>query len=99
MDLISDLTGKNNIEIGDIEILRNFSFFEADSNYSDLLVNSINGKLFKKRKINIEVAQPKSKERRERSRDNRPFRERNKFKSDFKSKDKFSRSSSFRRKR
>lgn len=99
MDLISDLTGKNNIEIGDIEILRNFSFFEADSNYSDLLVNSINGKLFKKRKINIEVAQPKSKERRERSRDNKPFRERNKFKSDFKSKDKFSRSGSFRRKR
>src|SRR5690554_1665059 len=41
--LINDMTNTKNISIGEIEILRNFSFFEADSEYEDLILKSFEG--------------------------------------------------------
>ena len=44
MRLINEYTGANNIEIGDIEILKNFSFFETDKNYVDSILDAFKGK-------------------------------------------------------
>ena len=41
--LINDVTNTKDISIGEIEILRNFSFFEADSEYEDLILKSFEG--------------------------------------------------------
>ncbi len=66
--MINDYTGVKNIEIGDIEILKNFSFFETDSSYDDLMIKSFQNKFLKSREIAIEVAQQKGKGRSKESR-------------------------------
>ncbi len=55
--MINDFTGNHSIEIGQIEILKTFSFFEADSNYQNEIMNGFKGQRLKKREINIEVAE------------------------------------------
>ena len=55
--MINDFTGMRDIEIGQIEILKNFSFFEADSNYQDNILNGFKGQKLKKREINVEIAE------------------------------------------
>ncbi|MFH1196716.1 MAG: DEAD/DEAH box helicase [bacterium] len=59
MNLIDEYTGFPDIEIGQIEILTNFSFFEADTHFKDVLMEAFNGQSFKKRKIALEVAESK----------------------------------------
>jgi len=59
MGLINDVTGVRNINIGEIEILKNFSFFEIDENYSEELLKAFKDKEFKKRKIVLEIAASK----------------------------------------
>lgn len=56
MKLISKETGIKNIELGKIEILKNFSFFETDSNFAEEIIKNLQGKTFGKREINIEIA-------------------------------------------
>ncbi|MFZ1518012.1 MAG: DEAD/DEAH box helicase [Ignavibacteriaceae bacterium] len=55
--MINDFTGMRDIEIGQIEILKNFSFFEADSNFQDKIMTGFKGQKLKKRDINIEIAE------------------------------------------
>ncbi len=57
--MINDYTGKRNIDIGAIEIQRNFSFFETDSEYADLILKSFQNKNLKGRDIAVEVAASK----------------------------------------
>jgi ATP-dependent RNA helicase DeaD len=57
--MINDFTGKKDIEIGQIEILKNFSFFEADSNYQSEIIDGFKGQYLRKREINIEIAEKK----------------------------------------
>lgn len=59
MGIINDYTGIRNIEIGEIEILKSFSFFEADSSFTDKILKAFANKEYKKRKINLEVAESK----------------------------------------
>lgn len=59
ISLINDFTRTDDIEIGDIEIMNNFSFFEIDKNYTEELLNAFSGKEYKKRKIILEVAESK----------------------------------------
>ena len=64
--LINEVTKKRDIEIGKIEILRNFSFFEADSAYEKLILDS-----FSKEEVDVQISQPernesKGKEKKER---------------------------------
>lgn len=63
ISLINEFTLSRDIKIGEIEILRNFSFFEADSDSVDLIAESFKNKEFKKRKINLEIAEKKGRER------------------------------------
>ncbi len=59
--LINEKLGKNNIEIGKIELLNNFSFFEIDKNYTDETLETFKNFKHKGRKIFVEIAEkPKS---------------------------------------
>ena len=57
--VINDVTGIRDIEIGEIEILKNFSFFEIDEKFTGTLLKSFKDKEFKKRKIVLEIASKK----------------------------------------
>ena len=57
MGLINEFTGIEDIEIGEIELLKNFSFFEADSEFTDTILKAFEGKEYKKRKITLEISQ------------------------------------------
>jgi ATP-dependent RNA helicase DeaD len=75
--MINDYTNIRNIEIGEIEILKNFSFFEADKLFTDDILLGFKGKSFKKRKINLEVAEGKKRSARS---DSRRYEKRDSFK-------------------
>jgi ATP-dependent RNA helicase DeaD len=64
--LINQRTKKRDIEIGKIEIMRNFSFFEVDSAFTDRLISQFENAEYDGKKIMVEVAQdkPASSERR-----------------------------------
>ena len=66
--LINDVTGVRDINIGEIEILKSFSFFELDENYSGALLKAFKNKEFKKRKIVLEIAASKGAEGKRRDR-------------------------------
>lgn len=53
--LINDMTNTKDISIGEIEILRNFSFFEADSEFEDLILKS-----FEKSEYLVQISKPVS---------------------------------------
>ncbi|MFH2130725.1 MAG: DEAD/DEAH box helicase [bacterium] len=55
--LINETTKKRDIEIGKIEIMKSFSFFEVDSSFSDRLVSSFDNIEHDGRKLVIEAAQ------------------------------------------
>ncbi len=57
--MINDFTGIKDIEVGQIEILKNFSFFEADSHYQSKIIDGFKGQHLRKREINIEIAEKK----------------------------------------
>jgi len=54
--LINDITGERRIAIGKIDILKSFSFFEADTRYKNIILNSIEDAYLDDRKIIIEVS-------------------------------------------
>ncbi|RKY92212.1 MAG: ATP-dependent helicase [Ignavibacteriae bacterium] len=66
--LINDVTGVRDINIGEVEILKSFSFFELDENYSGDLLKAFKNKEFKKRKIVLEIAASKGPESKRRDR-------------------------------
>jgi ATP-dependent RNA helicase DeaD len=62
--LINEKLRERNVEIGKIEILNNFSFFEIDKNYTDQTIDSFKNFKHKGRKIFVEIAEkPKSRGR------------------------------------
>jgi len=61
IDLINQNTPGKSIEIGNIEVLKGFSFFEIDSNYEKDIVRAFKKARFKGQKVNIEIANKKKK--------------------------------------
>ena len=57
--MINDYTNIRNIEIGEIEILNNFSFFETDSIYAEVVLQSFLNKKFRNRQVAVEIASKK----------------------------------------
>ncbi len=55
--MINDFTGMRDIEIGEIEILKTFSFFEADTAFQNEIIEGFKGQKLKKRDINLEIAE------------------------------------------
>ncbi|HKI77934.1 MAG TPA: DEAD/DEAH box helicase [Ignavibacteriaceae bacterium] len=76
--MVNDFTGIRNIEIGEIEILKTFSFFEAQSEFTNEILEGFKGRKLKNRQIGVEVAGEKREKKRnsrnERSNGNRNFR-------------------------
>lgn len=60
--IIKEVTRSRNIPIGKIDILKNFSFFEARQDQIDLFLRSFKKAYYKGRKLNVELAKkPKGK--------------------------------------
>lgn len=59
IDLINQNTPGKSVEIGNIEVLKGFSFFEIDSNYEKDLIKGFKNATFKGQKVNIEIANKK----------------------------------------
>ncbi len=59
MGLINDYTGFSDIQIGDIELQRNFSFFEADAEFTDIIMKGFEDKEYRGRKISVEISESK----------------------------------------
>ncbi|KAB2907539.1 MAG: DEAD/DEAH box helicase [Ignavibacteriales bacterium] len=57
MGLINDFTGFADIQIGEIDIQRNFSFFQADSEYSDTIISAFENKDYRGREISVELSE------------------------------------------
>jgi len=63
--LICDEASLTSSNIGRIEILPSFSFFEADNSHTDKILNMVNGSNYEGTKVNIEVTKKKAEPRRE----------------------------------
>lgn len=74
MGLVNEATRERNIPIGKIDIMKSFSFFEIDKQYTDKVLDGLNNSVFEKIKVNSEVAKERpsggSDDRRD-SRDNK----------------------------
>ena len=68
--LINKYTKENNIEIGRIEIMKNFSFFEVDKAYEKKIINSFEDATFNNIPLVAEVANPKQSNQGNRRSDN-----------------------------
>ena len=66
--LIKDHTRIPEIPIGEIEILKTFSFFEVEAGYENDILNGFKGSKLKNREINVEVAEKRANPRSEKSR-------------------------------
>lgn len=53
--MINDVTDRSDIKIGEIEILRNFSFFEADSTFEKVILDA-----FENEDVTVEVSNPET---------------------------------------
>ncbi|HET54603.1 MAG TPA: DEAD/DEAH box helicase [Ignavibacteria bacterium] len=60
--MIKDYSGIKSIDIGEIEIMKNFSFFEADGNYEKELLSGFNRQTLNGRELKIEVAESRKSE-------------------------------------
>lgn len=67
IDMINEFTGTTDIEIGEIEILKTFSFFEVDSEFADKILFAFRNKYSGKRKISVEVSEGRNKNRSKKS--------------------------------
>jgi ATP-dependent RNA helicase DeaD len=56
--ILNDLTETKKIPLGKIDIKKTFSFFEADSQYTDLIMRSCDDAYYGDRQVSIEVATP-----------------------------------------
>jgi ATP-dependent RNA helicase DeaD len=60
--MINNYTNIRGIDVGAIDILKNFSFFEADKTYTKEILKGFKERVFNKRKISVEVADSRKKE-------------------------------------
>ncbi len=61
LKFISENSGLDVGDIGDIDILTKFSFIEVPERFVDVLLKKVNGKRHNGRRVNIEIAQGKTK--------------------------------------
>ncbi|HSD62420.1 MAG TPA: DEAD/DEAH box helicase [Ignavibacteriaceae bacterium] len=72
--LINEFTGVNNIEIEEMEILKNFSFFETDKKYTGRILENLTGNKFNNRVIGVEIATKKENGKKSAARDRKDNR-------------------------
>ena len=57
--IINDSRSLKNIDIGQIDVMKNFTFFEVPADREREVMSAINGKQFKGTELTIEIAKPK----------------------------------------
>ena len=57
--IINENTNNPNIEIGKIDIMKGFSFFEVDKDYENIILRSFKSSKFKSQKITVEISDSK----------------------------------------
>ena len=71
--MINDMTGTKDIQIGKIEILSTFSFFEVDAKSTDKILKNINKAEVKGVKTYVEIAEPPGSNKKSKAPNRRPF--------------------------
>lgn len=61
--VVCDETGIKSDQIGRIDIMSSYSFFDADNNYVDSILSQVNGAQFEGKKMNVEVTTKQNKGR------------------------------------
>ncbi|MCK5029278.1 MAG: DEAD/DEAH box helicase, partial [Bacteroidales bacterium] len=56
MGLVNEATRENNIEIGRIDVMKSFSFFEIDKQFTDKVLDSLNEAVFEGVSVSTEIA-------------------------------------------
>lgn len=59
MGLVNEATGERNIEIGRIDVMKSFSFFEIDKQYTDKVLDGLNEATFEGVSVSTEIAKEK----------------------------------------
>lgn len=59
MGLVNEATGERNIEIGRIDVMKSFSFFEIDKQYSDKVLEGLSSAVFEGVNVSSEIANEK----------------------------------------
>ncbi|TDM00201.1 MAG: DEAD/DEAH box helicase [Flavobacteriaceae bacterium] len=60
--LINDSMGGKKLDIGEIEIMKSFSFFEVESGYKEEIIKNLSGESFKGQTLNVEETKKKKTE-------------------------------------
>lgn len=58
--LINKNTSGPKVQLGKIDLMKTFSFFEVEADHADEIINALNNARFNDRRVAVEVAQPKS---------------------------------------
>ena len=89
MGLINRCTRKKHIEIGRIDLMKTFSFFEVEEAYTNVILSSFEGVEYNRKEVIVQLAQegmaeerPMREERHERGRERDADRKRRKKKED-----------------
>ncbi|MDK7375875.1 MULTISPECIES: DEAD/DEAH box helicase [Weeksella] len=77
--MINEFTRNRNIEIGKIEILRNFSFFEVEDEFTQTILDSFNGKDRDGIEIDVQISKPEPNRLYDNNRSGRRERKRSDF--------------------
>jgi len=59
IDLVNKNTTGRKVQLGKIDLLKTFSFFEVESDSADFLINALNNAKFNDRRVAVEIAQEK----------------------------------------
>ena len=70
MGLINECIRKRDVEIGRIEILKSFSFFEIDKSFKEDIIEKMNDATFNDRHVIVEVTSGQKKTRSQNKRNN-----------------------------
>ena len=62
IDLVNKNTSGRKIPLGKIDLMKNFSFFEVEDNFTDKLLDSLKDVKYMNRKVILEIAQEKPKD-------------------------------------
>ncbi|MBI2259996.1 MAG: DEAD/DEAH box helicase [Flavobacteriia bacterium] len=61
--LVCDETGLKSANVGKIDVMPSFSFFEADNEFADKILAKVNGATYEGSKVNIEITKKKAENR------------------------------------
>ena len=60
IELVNRNTPGKKVQLGKIDLLKTFSFFEVDASQADYLINALNNSKFMERRVAVEIAQEKT---------------------------------------